>query len=36
MNVRIARTFEPMSERDQEILTKKVASYARELMYYKL
>jgi len=36
MNARIARTFEPMSERDQEILTKKVASYARELMYYKL
>jgi len=36
MNARIARMFEPMSERDQEILTKKVASYARELMYYKL
>ena len=36
MNVRIARTFEPMSERDQEILIKKVTSYARELMYYKL
>ena len=36
MNVRIARTFEPMSERDQELLTKKVTSYARELMYYKL
>lgn len=36
MNARIARTFEPMSERDQEILTQKVASYARELMYYKL
>ena len=36
MNVRIARTFEPMSERDQEILIRKVTSYARELMYYKL
>ncbi len=36
MNVRIARTFEPMSERDQEILITKVTSYARELMYYKL
>jgi predicted aldo/keto reductase-like oxidoreductase len=36
MNVRIARAFEPMSERDQELLTMKVTSYARELMYYKL
>ena len=36
MNVRIARAFEPMSEREQEILTQKVTSYARELMYYKL
>jgi predicted aldo/keto reductase-like oxidoreductase len=36
MNVRIARAFEPMSEKDQEILIKKMTSYARELMYYKL
>ena len=35
-NVRIGQSFEPMSERDQEILITKVTSYARELMYYKL
>ena len=35
-NVEVAQTFEPMSEKDQEILTAKVTSYARELMYYKL
>ena len=36
MNVRIARAFEPMPEKEQEILITKVTSYARELMYYKL
>ncbi len=36
MNVRIARSFQPMPGKDQEILLSKVKSYARELMYYKL
>ena len=36
MNVRVARGFDPMPEREQEILIKKVTSYAREMMYYKL
>jgi len=36
MNVRIARSFQPMLKKDQEILLSKVKSYARELMYYKL
>jgi predicted aldo/keto reductase-like oxidoreductase len=36
MNVRIARSFQPMPRKDQEILLSKVKSYARELMYYKL
>jgi predicted aldo/keto reductase-like oxidoreductase len=36
MNVRIARVFEPLPQREQEILMTKVKSYARELMYYKL
>ncbi|MCJ7641158.1 MAG: aldo/keto reductase [Desulfobacterales bacterium] len=36
MNVRIAQSFEPMPEKDQEILINKVKSYARELVYYKL
>ncbi len=35
-NVRIARSFQPMPRKDQEILVSKVKSYARELMYYKL
>ncbi len=35
-NVRIARSFQPMPRKDQEILLGKVKSYARELMYYKL
>ncbi len=35
-NVRIARSFQPMPRKDQEILLSKVKSYARELMYYKL
>ena len=36
MNVRIARSFQPMSQKDQDILLSRVKSYARELMYYKL
>ncbi len=36
MNVRIARSFKPMPQKEQEILLNKVKSYARELMYYKL
>lgn len=36
MNVRIARSFQPMPKKDQDILLSKVKSYARELMYYKL
>lgn len=36
MNVRIARSFQPMPRKDQDILLSRVRSYARELMYYKL
>ena len=36
MNVRVARSFQPMSQKDQDILLSRVKSYARELMYYKL
>lgn len=36
MNVRIAQSFQPMPQKDQDILLSKVKSYARELMYYKL
>jgi predicted aldo/keto reductase-like oxidoreductase len=36
MNVRIAKSFQPMPQKDQDILLNKVKSYARELMYYKL
>ncbi len=36
MNVRIARSFQPMIQKDQDILLSRVKSYARELMYYKL
>jgi predicted aldo/keto reductase-like oxidoreductase len=36
MNVRIARSFEPMPQKEQNILLSKVKPYARELMYYKL
>lgn len=35
-NVRIAEAFQPMTERDQNILIAKVKPYARELMYYKM
>lgn len=36
MNVRIAQSFQPMSQQDQNLLVTRVKSYARELMYYKL
>ncbi len=36
MNVRIAQSFQPMPQKDQEVLLNRVKSYARELMYYKL
>ena len=36
MDVRIARSFQPMPQKDQDILLNRVKSYARELMYYKL
>jgi predicted aldo/keto reductase-like oxidoreductase len=35
MNARIARSFEPMTKKEQEIIINKVKYYARELMYYK-
>jgi len=36
MNVRIAQSFQPMPQKEQDILLGRVKSYARELMYYKL
>ena len=36
LNVRMARSFQPMPKGDQDILLSRVKSYARELMYYKL
>ena len=36
MNVRIAKSFQPMTQQEQELIINKVKSYARELMYYKL
>ncbi|MGZ3514046.1 MAG: aldo/keto reductase [Thermodesulfobacteriota bacterium] len=36
MDVRLARSFQPMAQKDQDILLNRVKSYARELMYYKL
>ncbi len=36
MDVQIAQSFQPMSQRDQNLLITRVKSYARELMYYKL
>jgi len=36
MNVKIAQTFQPMEQVDQNILLQKVKSYAREMLYYKL
>lgn len=36
INVQIARSLQPMSIQDQDILINRVKPYARELMYYKL
>ena len=36
MNVRIAQSFQPMGQQEQDVLINRVKSYARELMYYKL
>ena len=36
MNVRLAQSFQPMDQKDQNVLINKVKSYAREMMYYKL
>ena len=36
MNVKVARSFQPMPKREQTILLEKARPYARELMYYKL
>jgi predicted aldo/keto reductase-like oxidoreductase len=36
MNLRIVQSFEPMPQKEQNILLNKVKPYARELMYYKL
>ncbi len=35
-NVRIAQSFQPMDQTEQEVLINRVKSYAREMMYYKL
>jgi predicted aldo/keto reductase-like oxidoreductase len=35
-NAKSARTFRPMTKRDQDILLEKTRPYARELMYYKM
>ncbi len=34
-NVRIARSFRPLSDREKKALTDRVSPYARKLMYYK-
>jgi hypothetical protein len=36
MNAKVARSFQPMPKREQDILLEKTRPYARELMYYKL
>lgn len=36
MNAKIAQSFQPMDQKDQNVLINKVKSYAREMMYYKL
>jgi len=36
INAKVAQTFRPMTQRDQNILLEKTRPYARELMYYKL
>ena len=35
MNVRIARSFQPLTKTEQEILIQRVKYYARELTYYR-
>jgi len=35
-NVRVAQSFQPMDQKDQNVLINQVKSYAREMMYYKL
>jgi predicted aldo/keto reductase-like oxidoreductase len=35
MNARIARSFQPMTKKEQEMIMNKVKYYARELTYYK-
>jgi predicted aldo/keto reductase-like oxidoreductase len=35
MNVRIAQAYQPMTEKEQDMIINKVKYYARELMYYK-
>jgi len=36
MDVRIAQSFQPMDQQEQNVLISRVKSYSRELMYYKL
>ena len=36
MNVRIAQSFQPMDQQEQNVLISRVKPYSRELMYYKL
>jgi len=36
MNIKIIKSFKPMTQHEQELLISKVKPYARELMYYKL
>jgi len=35
MDVRIARSFQPMDQQEQNVLISRVKSYSREMMYYK-
>jgi hypothetical protein len=36
MNAKIARSFRPMTKKEQGIILEKARPYARELMYYKM
>ncbi len=36
MNVRIAQSFQPIDQQEQNVLISRVKPYSRELMYYKL
>ena len=36
MDVRIAQSFQPMDQQEQNVLISRVKPYSRELMYYKL